>query len=158
MQIVNFDSKQVLIFYAKIGQSICCQENRRYFAENWSKSSNFVNKTLTAVKKYLNIFAILVHCIKKNLATLLPVPRSPRDKATIDHKIPDGPSVSTSVTRLGEFSPLGCLFTLGRLLKMIKVAQIVGLLFFLGNSCALILTTMGWVNTYKPVLNTYICT
>jgi hypothetical protein len=26
------------------------------------------------------------------------------------------------VTRLGEFSPIGCLFTLGSFLKMIKVA------------------------------------
>jgi hypothetical protein len=48
------------------------------------------------------------------------------------------------VTRLGKFSPLGRLFTLGILLKSKEVDQIFVLLFFDGKSYVLILAKTGW--------------
>jgi hypothetical protein len=48
------------------------------------------------------------------------------------------------VTRLGEFSPIGWLFTLGSFLKMTKVAQIYGLHFpNVSATCVLILRKNG---------------
>jgi hypothetical protein len=50
---------------------------------------------------------------------------------------------SSRVTRLGEFSPIGRVFTLGSFLKITKVAQSVVLCLctlFHGNSCVFILT------------------
>jgi hypothetical protein len=44
------------------------------------------------------------------------------------------------VTRLGEFSPIGRLFTLGCVRKITEVAQIYGLHFFHGTIYVLILT------------------
>jgi hypothetical protein len=47
------------------------------------------------------------------------------------------------VAGLGEFSPIGRLFTLGRFLKITKVAQIFGQ-FLHGTSELLILAKTGW--------------
>jgi hypothetical protein len=51
---------------------------------------------------------------------------------------PRNPSADR-VTRLGEFSPIRRLFTLGRFSKMTEVAQIIGEYIFDGLSCLLIL-------------------
>jgi hypothetical protein len=47
---------------------------------------------------------------------------------------------------LGEFSPVGRLFSLGSFLKITEEAQMVGLLFFYGKILTLILTKKGWAS------------
>jgi hypothetical protein len=41
----------------------------------------------------------------------------------------DFPEVESSVIRLGEFSPIGCLFTLGSFMQEYRSSKIFGLLF-----------------------------
>jgi hypothetical protein len=53
-------------------------------------------------------------------------------------------NVISRVTRLGEFLPYGRLFSLGSFLKMIKVAQIIGLLFSTGQDRYDFGHKMGW--------------
>jgi hypothetical protein len=48
------------------------------------------------------------------------------------------------VTRLGEFSPIGWLFTLGRFLQITRVALINCATFFFGKCYVLILKKTGW--------------
>jgi hypothetical protein len=49
------------------------------------------------------------------------------------------------VTRVGEFSSIGRLFTFGSFLKVTEVAQNFKLLFSHGKSYVRVLTKMGWV-------------
>jgi hypothetical protein len=59
---------------------------------------------------------------------------------------------------LGEFLPIGRLFTLGRLLKITKVAQIIGLLFSTAKKYVLILTKMGSAMFFAILLQTPLVT
>jgi hypothetical protein len=58
-------------------------------------------------------------------------------------------SPGTRVTRLGEFSPIGWLFTFGTFVKITEVAQIIGLLFFHTKSYVLIFTKNELRHIYK---------
>jgi hypothetical protein len=68
-------------------------------------------------------------------------------------------SFETRVTRLGEFSPIGWLFTLGSFLKMTEVAQIFGLLFpNVSATYVLILTESGLGNSWASFSQTHLVT
>jgi hypothetical protein len=54
-------------------------------------------------------------------------------------------SKTTRVTRVGEFSSIGRLFTFDSFLKVTEVAQNFKLLFSHGKSYVRVLTKMGWV-------------
>jgi hypothetical protein len=60
---------------------------------------------------------------------------------------------------LGEFSPIGWLFTLGSFLKMTEVAQIFGLLFpNVSATYVLILTESGLGNSWASFSQTHLVT
>jgi hypothetical protein len=50
-------------------------------------------------------------------------------KKIVSQEIDCRSSLDTRVTRLGEFSPFGSLFTLGSFEKLTELAPIIGLLF-----------------------------
>jgi hypothetical protein len=52
--------------------------------------------------------------------------------------------------RLGEFSPIGRLFSFDRLVKITEVAKIIVLLIFLSKSCELYMIKMG-LGTFWPI-------
>jgi hypothetical protein len=59
---------------------------------------------------------------------------------------------------LGEFSPIGRLFSLGRFVKITEVAQSLGLTFFHETSCVLIWGKTGWATPYAIFSQTHLVT
>jgi hypothetical protein len=62
------------------------------------------------------------------------------------------------VNRLGEFSAIGRLFSLGSFMKITEVAKILRSAFFHDTSYALILTKMGWVAFWAIFSQTHLVT
>jgi hypothetical protein len=66
--------------------------------------------------------------------------------------------LATRVTRLGEFSPFGRLFTLGRFLKVARVAQIVWEFLSTAQVMHTFLQEMGWATFWAIFSQTHLVT
>jgi hypothetical protein len=67
-------------------------------------------------------------------------------------------NVTISVTRLGEFSPLGDFFSFNCFLEVIKVADIFGLLFPTDKVTHYFFAKMDWVTFWANFSQTHLVT